>query len=269
MLSDTLGFPVPDFARAELGCGDHTKLKPKPFKSDNVVVLYDDDGGKLLAIISEVQQDKDHDKPYTWPLYLATVREQLRCPVRLMVVCPDSDTEQWARTPIEMENGGAVLRPAVLGPSNTPYIDDIERARALPELAVLSAAAYGSHLPVLKAAEAALDKLPEHTQLLYNDYIESKLNASARKMWEDLMATGTYEWQSDFARKYVGQGREEGREEGFAQGKREALLRILEALPITVDEEARKRIDECADSDQLDAWLTKAVKVKTTDELFA
>ncbi|WP_067604599.1 hypothetical protein [Nocardiopsis listeri] len=274
MLRDTIGFPVPDFAHAELGCGDHTRLKPKSFKSDNVVVLYDESGRKVLAIVSEVQQGRDDDKPYTWPLYLATVREQLRCPVRLMIVCPDIGTERWARHPIEIETGGATLRPAVLGPGNTPYIDDLEKARAFPELAVLSAAAHGSHLPVLKAAEAALDKLPEHTQLLYNDYIESKLNAAARKMWEDLMATGTYEWQSDFARKYVGQGREEGRqegrEEGRAEGKQETLIRFLEATSATISLDSRRRIEECDDIGRLDDWLDKAFKSRITDadELF-
>ncbi|WP_026116224.1 hypothetical protein [Nocardiopsis valliformis] len=280
MLRDTLGFPVPDFARAELGCGDHTKLKPTPFKSDNVVVLYDHDGRKLLAILSEVQQKKDNDKPYTWPLYLATVREQLRCPVRLMVVCPDVATERWARRPIELETGGAVLRPAVLGPSNTPVIDDIDRAKRLPELAVLSAATHGDNPAVLKAAESALDDLPEHTRLIYYDFIESKLSASARLMWEELMATGTYEWQSDFARKYVGQGRaegraqglaegrEEGREEGLTQGKREALLQLLDVLAVSVGADARQRIEECTDSDQLDGWIAKAVKVTDADELF-
>lgn len=272
MLRDTIGFPVPYFARAELGCGDHTKLTPQSFKSDKVVVLYDHDCTKVLAIITEVQQKVDEDKPYTWPLYLATVREELRCPVRLMVVCPDSRTERWARTPIELETGGTVLRPAVLGPSNTPVVDDIDRAKRLPELAVLSAAAHGDNPAVLKAAESALDDLPEHTRLIYYDFIESKLSAAARLMWEELMATGTYEWQSDFARKYVGQGREEGlaegREEGLAQARREGVLRLLEAHEVPVDPSVRSRIAECSDLEQLDTWFTRAISAKSTDELF-
>ncbi|WP_028648970.1 hypothetical protein [Nocardiopsis sp. CNT312] len=154
MLRDAIGFPVPDYRRVELGCTDHTKLKPVPFKSDNVVVLYDECGAKQMAIIAEVQHKKDLNKPYSWPLYVATVWEIVRCPVKLMVLCPDSATERWAREPIRFEAGGTVLTPSVMGPSNTPVIDDIERARALPELAVL------------KAAEAALDPLPDHVRLV-------------------------------------------------------------------------------------------------------
>lgn len=282
MLSHTIGYPIPEFARAELGCTDHTKLKPQAFKSDNVVVLYNDAGAKVLAIINEIQEDVDKDKPYTWPLYIATVREQLRCPVRLMVLCPDENTERWAKEPIEFEYGGAVLRPAILGPTNTPFIDDIEQAKSLPEMSVLSAAAHGTDISVLKAAEAALAEVPEDMRLIYNDFIVSKLNTAARKMWEDLMATGTYEWQSDFARKYVGQGRhegraegreeglEEGREEGLAEGKREVLIQILETTSTTISPNARRHIQECTDTDRLQAWVTKALTTKLTnaDELF-
>ncbi|WP_304453454.1 hypothetical protein [Nocardiopsis sp. YSL2] len=276
MLRDTIGFPVPDYARVELGCTDHTKLKPVPFKSDSVVVLYDEHGAKQMAIIAEVQHKKDPDKPYSWPLYVATVWEIIRCPVRLMVVCPDSSTERWAREPIRFEAGGTALAPAVMGPSNTPVIDDIERAQALPELAVLSAAAHGDDPAVLKAAEAALDPLPDHTRLIYNDFIESKLSESARLMWEELMATGTYEWQSDFARKYVGQGRAEGREVGREEGREEgrllathdALLRLLERRGIPVSEHERSRINACDDLDQLDTWFDRAITATSTAELF-
>ena len=98
------------------------------------------------------------------------------------------------------------------------------------------------------------------------------------------MATGTYEWQSDFARKYVGQGREEGRaqglaegreegreeglEAGLAKGKREDILRLLEAHGVPVDTSARRRIEECTDLEQLDTWFGRAIKAETTDELF-
>ncbi|WP_116244005.1 hypothetical protein [Nocardiopsis sp. FIRDI 009] len=276
VLRDTIGFPVPDFARAEIGCTDHTKLKPVPFRSDDVIVLHDHDGAKVLAIIAEVQQKKDQDKPYTWPLYVATVREMLRCPVRLMVVCPDRNTEVWARTPVEFEAGGTAFAPAVLGPSNTPVVDDVDQARRLPELSVLSVAAHGDDPAVLKAAEAALDALPEHTRLVYYDFIESKLSAAARQKWEELMATGTYEWQSDFARKYVGQGREEGLKEGRIEGQvvgriegeRKALLRVLRVRDVPVSDSARDRIERCADLTELESWLDRAVTVTDADQLF-
>lgn len=86
------------------------------------------------------------------------------------------------------------------------------------------------------------------------------------------MATGTYEWQSDFARKYVGQGREEGREEGLEEGlvkgKREAILRLLEAHEVPVDASTRSRIEECSELERLDTWFTRAITAESADELF-
>jgi hypothetical protein len=268
ILRQACAFEVPAYARAEIGCADLTRLPPKDFKADEVTVLYGGNGDKLLAVLTEVQLRDSEEKLYTWPLYVATVRERLRCPVRLLVVAPDDRTARWARRPIEVEAGGAVINAAVLGPDNTPVVDDLAEARRMPELAVLSAARHGDSPAVLKAAEAALDVVPEQNLLVYNDYIASKLSAAARRMWEELMATGTYEWQSDFARKYVGQGKAEGRAEGKAEGKAEDVLKVLRTRGIAMSEAQRERIISCTDLDRLDTWLTRAVTAATAEELF-
>ncbi|MBB4931597.1 hypothetical protein F4561_002417 [Lipingzhangella halophila] len=268
LLDEVCSFPIPDYARAEIGCADLTNLTPKPYKADDVTVLYAADGKRLLAVITETQQREDQDKPFTWPVYVTTVRERLRCPVRLLVVCPDVKTAVWARMPIEVEAGGATLCPAAIGPNEVPVVNDTAKAMSLPELSVLSAAAHGDDPAVLKAAEAALDVVPERTRLIYNDFIEARLSAAARKLWEDMMATGTYEWQSDFARKYVGQGRAEGRSEGKSEGKAEDIVMILGARGFAVSEAQCERIRSCTDLDQLNTWLTRAVTAETVEELF-
>lgn len=79
------------------------------------------------------------------------------------------------------------------------------------------------------------------------------------------METGTYEYQSDFARKYVAEGREEGR----AEGETKALLAVLSARGIDVSDDARERISNCADIEQIEAWIRLAVTVDSTDALFA
>jgi len=48
----------------------------------------------------------------------------------------------------------------------------------------------------------------------YADVIMKVLPANARQIVEEQMIKG-YQYQSDFARKYYGQGREEGRQEGL------------------------------------------------------
>lgn len=74
------------------------------------------------------------------------------------------------------------------------------------------------------------------------------------------MAAGTYEYKSDFARRYYGQGR--------AEGEAKALLGFLEARGIVVPDDARERIMRCTDLDQLETWVRQAVTVSTVEELF-
>lgn len=78
------------------------------------------------------------------------------------------------------------------------------------------------------------------------------------------MAAGTYEYRSDFARRYVGQGRAEGNAEGEAR----ALLAVLDARGISVPEDARTRITSCTDLDQLDTWVRRAVTADSVQDLF-
>jgi flagellar biosynthesis/type III secretory pathway protein FliH len=77
------------------------------------------------------------------------------------------------------------------------------------------------------------------------------------------MASGNYEYQSDFARRYFGQGKAEGKAEGIAEGKAEgkaeAVLAVLAARRIAVPDEIRARITTCADVALLDRWLARAV----------
>jgi flagellar biosynthesis/type III secretory pathway protein FliH len=82
------------------------------------------------------------------------------------------------------------------------------------------------------------------------------------------MRSGTYEYQSEFARRYLAQGREEGLQKGLQEGEMRALLEVLEARGLLVDEQARQRIVACTELEQLKRWLRKAVSVQSVQELF-
>lgn len=74
------------------------------------------------------------------------------------------------------------------------------------------------------------------------------------------MSTGTWEYKSDFARRYYGQGR--------AEGEARAVLGVLEVRGISVPDAARERIMHCTDLEQLETWVRQAVTVSTIEELF-
>src|SRR5262249_20962676 len=104
------------------------------------------------------------------------------------------------------------------------------------------------------------------------DVVFAALPAAARSYLEALMATRTYEYQSDFVRRYVFQGRAEGRVEGRAEGeakgRAKAVLMVLDARGVDVPDDARARITECSDLDQLDIWVRRAATVDSINDLF-
>jgi predicted transposase YdaD len=102
----------------------------------------------------------------------------------------------------------------------------------------------------------------------YVDLAVSAFSGAARKALEAYMQRGSYEYQSEFARKYVAEGREVGRQEGRQEGELVALLEVLEARGLTVDDTARQQILACTDPAQLKRWLREAVTVRSVQELF-
>src|SRR5688572_22450883 len=107
------------------------------------------------------------------------------------------------------------MEPQVLGPDAIPCVDSTDAAVATPELAVLSAVAHGNNPDVgpqiaLAATTAALGMKDELARVCY-DLVRAALNEATRAALEELMAQGNYEYQSDFAKKYVAEGRAEGR----------------------------------------------------------
>jgi predicted transposase YdaD len=68
--------------------------------------------------------------------------------------------------------------------------------------------------------------------------------------------------------EYFERGRQQGVTQGKAEGKAEALLQVLAARGLHVDDTARHRILSCTDLAILDRWLTQALKATSLPEVF-
>jgi hypothetical protein len=79
----------------------------------------------------------------SWLSYTATLHRALVAPVTVLAVAVTEDMERWCARPYAYDHLGSTFRPLVLGPSSIPRITDVEQARALPELALLSVVAHG------------------------------------------------------------------------------------------------------------------------------
>ena len=70
-----------------------------------------------------------------------------------------------------------------------------------------------------------------------------------------------YEFTNPFAEKFFGKGK--------AEGKAEALLRILERRGLVLTSEDRATITGCHDMAVLNAWLDAALDARSVAEVFA
>jgi flagellar biosynthesis/type III secretory pathway protein FliH len=119
-------------------------------------------------------------------------------------------------------------------------------------------------LQIALAAQMASAGLDDDRSGLYFDLILHSLSEAARQAFRT-MKQAKYEYQSDFARRYYGQGRAEGRAEGQAQGRAELVLRQLTLRFGALSSELHARI-LAASIEELDAIGERLLTVQTLDE---
>jgi hypothetical protein len=111
-----------------------------------------------------------------------------------------------------------------------------------------------------------LARFDDERARFYLDLILARLNERVRRALE-AMTMQKYEYQSEFAKKYYGQGKAEGEARGKAEGEAQAILTVLEARGLEVPEKVRKAVLSCTDLAQLDAWVRAAVSVPSATAL--
>jgi hypothetical protein len=208
----------------------------------------------LIADVVEVQLAVDPRKRFSWPAYAMVSRAIHGCPVGLLVISPDSAVAAWCAEPIETGIPGFILRPPVLGRERVPVVTDAEEAVRRPELAVLSAMVHGQTehgAAIATAVLPALQRLDDERARFYCDLVLNSLNEAARRALEAMMKG--YEYQSDFAKKYV------------AQGERVLLLRQLRTRFGELPAAAIARV-ESADAAVLERWGERVLSAKTLAE---
>jgi hypothetical protein len=58
-------------------------------------------------------------------------------------------------------------------------------------------------------------------------------------------------------------------DQGFAEGKAESVLKLLDARHLGATEEHRQQVTSCTDAAQLNLWFDRAITAGTADEVFA
>lgn len=273
LLGHAAGASPPDYTRARCDAGEATTTAPPELRADSVVVLErcegHDEHTAVQAIIVECQNSRDTRKRYSWPLYVASVRARLRCPVVLLVLTATERLARWCARPIDLGGGHLVHRPVTLALAALPPITDPQQAQRHPYLAVLTAAIHHATEPaVLKALVPAFHSLDQADSSLYADYVLAALPLAARKYLEEQMTLADYEFKTDFIGRPFRAGEAKGRAEGLTEGRAANLLTILEARALPVSEAVRERVGSCEDVDQLDRWVRKAITATRAEDIF-
>jgi hypothetical protein len=258
ILAEVLSVSLPAYTEARIASADLTEIQPAEYRADVVVALLDRNV-PVQVIIVEVQLAVDPKKRFSWPAYVTVSRAFHGCPANLLVVAPDPVVAGWCAEPIEIGVAGFILRPPVLRRTAVPVVTDRGEAARRPELAVLSALAHGDTeqgATIAAAVLPAIQGLDEDRASFYYDIMYNSLNEAARRALETMMKG--YEYQSDFAKKYVAQGLTEGLTKGRTEEAARNLLTVLRARNIAVPDEVRERILAQKDPERLERWLEKA-----------
>jgi hypothetical protein len=264
ILVEILGHSLPAYSEARLASADLTEIAPAEYRADAVVLLLAGDV-PVRAIVVEVQLAMDPGKRLSWPVYVSVARAMHTVPVDLLVVAPDPAVATWCAQPIPLGPPGFVLTPQVLRRDAVPVVTDpVEAARRI-ELGLLSVMAHGATEQggtIAGALLPAITGLDEDRSRFYVDLLLECVNQATRRALEAVMIKG-YVYKSEFARKYIALGRDEGR----AAGEADALLTVLEVRGIPVLDAVRERILAESNLERLRRWVARAVVATSLSEV--
>ena len=215
------GLPLPADPKADLGPTGLNAVVPAEFTADAVVVVTDRATGvPALVIVVEPQGREDKTKIYSWPAYLAIVREAVKCPSAvLLVICSDPREANKCRQVIRMGHPGWDLYPIVIDPVHAPDGDGAGPYLTL-FLACLPALDMESEDGAARVLDAIRDTGASAAQRKrLATIILKRASLAAQRHLEELMATTEY--KNDFIESYV--------QAGAVADAAEKLLKVLDA----------------------------------------
>ncbi len=266
---------LPSHASAKVVESSLDQMIPVEFRADLVLELLDEQGKPVLLIVLEMQRDVDHDKEYSWPVYVAVIRARKRCQAIVLVVAPDEKVAAWAAEKIDLGLGLGTLQPLVLGTAVVPQITDPAEAEKETELSILSAVAHGngpSGLAVVTAAFTALARLDQEHAAVYFQIIWNVLREPMQRALQELVMERQTQGKVQFPpfmQQIVDRSKLEGFRDGKLDGLREALLRLIARAGLTLTESDRARIQACEDAGTLDRWVENVLGAKTAADVLA
>jgi hypothetical protein len=226
--------------------------------------------------VVEVQDEVDPDKQRRWLLAASVLLDQKRTLGDVIVITARKSVARWARTAAHVRTALGTrleLWPVVLH-VGLDKLDELLSEQA-PSLAVIAAWAVSHrHGPQAKrVVERAIEvtlALPPALQEAQKDAILSLLNERMIAWLEEMRMDPAKIPLSPAARRLKAlwaQREDQARAEGLAQGKREALVTLLEARGLAPTAVERATVDACQDPAAFDRWIVRATTAASVSEI--
>ena len=270
LVQGTPGIKLPGEVTVALAPTDMSEVVPVQYLADMVVLISNAATRKpVLAVIIEPQLCDSETKRYSWPGYVTTARRVAKCPAAvLVVICPDPAEAAKCRKLIRTGHPGFDLAPIVIDSGGPPGRD----GAGGPFLTVFAASMGGIDMESEPGARQVLDaiasaEVSDADRLRMTTIMLRLASDAARQILEAMMKTSEYE--KTFVERIHEQGISVGEARGKAEGKAEAVLRLLDARDLAPSQEQRQRVTSCTDPAQLGLWFDRAITAGTVTEVFA
>lgn len=139
------------------------------FRADAVIVA-GAVSAPVRAVIVEAEKRTLRHRPPQWARCAAELWTLWRCPVDVLVVCPDAKSAFWYARPVPTTLPGYTLRPIVPSPAAVPAVTSSAETAARPARAALSVAYHGANPAVRQAFADGMRQLPRDHAVRYREH---------------------------------------------------------------------------------------------------
>lgn len=222
----------------------------------------------IRAVIVEVQAEQSVSKRQQIPRYAMAAWLWFKCPVDVLVICPDERTAAWYAEPLPTALEDCLYRPKPLLPSIVPIVTDPAEVIADPGMAMLSVVYHGQDRAVAEAFAEGIAALGPERGKDYYEYANVLSPQQVRDILEVIVATTQAPRYSKFAKQHYGQGHADGEAEEKVKGERHTIRMVAQARKLSLSEKHSQQIEECEDLATLKRWSEAALNAEDPDDIF-
>lgn len=267
ILREIMGVDLPQDLEVHLAPEVFNDRPSVDFTADKVILLGPKDV-PIRAVIVEVQVEQTPKKRWQIPRYAMAAWLRHKCPVDVLVLCPDEKTALWYAQPLPTALEDCLYRPKPLLPSRVPAVRDPAAVAADPAMAILSVVYHGQEPGVAAAFAAGIAELGPEQGDPYYEYANVLSPEPVRDILEVIVTTTEAARYSAFAKRHYAAGEAEGEALEKVRGERHTIRMVCKARGLALSEKQSAQVEGCNDLEILRKWSEAALTASNTSDIF-